>query len=67
MFLFYVYVQGPACVYCLVPAEARRRHSIPWTEITGGCGPPCQFGEPNLGLLQEQEVLLSAEYIVKFF
>ena len=29
MFLFYVYVQGPACVYCLVPAEARRRHGYP--------------------------------------
>lgn len=60
--LFYVY-GCPADMYvyvlciCLVLEEARRRHQIPGTEVSHGCGLPCGCWELSMGLLQEQQVI----------
>lgn len=34
---------------------------VPGTRITDGWGPPCRHWESNLGVLEEQAMLISAE------
>lgn len=41
--------------------EAERRHWIPETEVTDGRKPPCGCQGLNLGLLEEQQVVLTTE------
>lgn len=54
------------CIYTtrvhLVPGEIRRQCWTPGARVTDGCEPP-PYGcwEPNLGPLQEQQMLLTAE------
>ena len=57
----------PACMSvshiraCPVPSEASEGHQIPGTGVIDGCETPCGCWELNLGPLQEQPVLLTAE------
>jgi hypothetical protein len=44
-------------LYLDVPTSWKRASD----PITDGCEPPCGFWELNLGLLEEQPVLLTAE------
>lgn len=45
----------------LVPLEARRGHWIPRTRVMGSCEPPRGAGGWNLGPLEKQPALLTAE------
>ena len=51
------------CVPCarLLPTEARVGIESPGTEITDSCEPSCGCWELNSCLLEEQQVLLTAE------
>ena len=57
----------PACMYMchvhVVPMEARDGGSVrsPGTGVIDGCEPPCGCWESNLGPLEEQQMLLTAE------
>lgn len=55
-----------ACVLCacLVFAEVRRGHWIPVTYIMDYCKLPCGCWDRNMGLLEEQQMLLIAELSV---
>ena len=60
-----------------MPTETRKDVGSSGPEVTAGCELPCGNWEPNIGLLQEQQVLLTTEsslkpqiynfYIVIFF
>jgi hypothetical protein len=55
---------GYRCLYvCISPAWClvRKGHQIPWVQSYESCSLPCRCWELNLGLLQEQEVFLTAE------
>lgn len=54
----YMYVCVP--YMCLV-VEVSRGHLLPWHWVADGCEPPYGHWQPNLGPLQEQPVLLTAE------
>ena len=56
MCLDYVHI----CVPCVpVPEETEEGLGSPETSYMSGCEPPCRWWELNLGLLQEQEILLT--------
>jgi hypothetical protein len=44
----------------MVLTEVRKANGS-GTGVRDGCGPPCGFWEPDLGPLQEQQVLLTTE------
>lgn len=62
-YLFYHMFVLPACVLhaCLVSTEVGACVRSPRTGGIDGCKPLCGCWETNLGLLQEQQVLLMAE------
>lgn len=52
------------CSLCWVLQEVRGVHQILWNyrvDVTGGCELPCRCWQLNLGLPEEQLVLLPAE------
>lgn len=57
------------CVYVHVPqafsACGGQRSQKSWTRVTDVCEQPCGCGELNSGPLQEQQVFLSAEPLLK--
>lgn len=65
-FIFY-YVWCFACIHaceacdCMVPVEAKRGHWILWNWSYYSCEPRCGCLLLNLGLLEDEQVLLTAE------
>lgn len=55
---FYLILHVWLCCLCLVPEEVL---APPGTGVTDGCEVSCGCWKSNLGLLQEQSVLLTAE------
>jgi hypothetical protein len=47
-----------------VSMEARRGRGSPGTRVTDGCVLSSRYGESDLGLLEEQPVLLTTEWPV---
>jgi len=45
---------------CLMPTTARRRHPMPWT-WSYSCQPSRRYWELGFGLLEEHQVLFTAE------
>ena len=45
---------------CLVPSEPEKAVRFPVTAVTDGCELPTRHWEPNLGPLQEQQVVTTA-------
>lgn len=52
------------CIYvhnmCAVPS-GQKRYQIPWNRVTDGSEPSGECWKSNLGLLQEQPLLLTPE------
>ena len=58
--MFYLYAcMGTVCMQCWQRAAEGVRS--PETRVTESCAPPCRCWEPNLGPLQELQMLLTAE------
>ena len=62
VFLHYVYECSAYLYVYRAPLKVRRGHWIPGTGVTDDCEPPYGCWEWNLGPLQEQPVLLTAEH-----
>jgi hypothetical protein len=46
---------------CAAHGSQKKSVGSPGTGVTDGCKPPCGFWELNVGPLQEQQVLFTAE------
>jgi hypothetical protein len=59
MYEYFAYVYVFASCLCLVPTEVREGVGFPRTGVTDICELLCVFWDPNVGPLQEHQMLLT--------